>query len=86
MRGLDGVELGSAGRPNAAGFGDGATRVGRRGLGERTDRWGAGVSEGREREGTEDGRCQLKKETYSMKYAKGTRGPSGPMSGSTACK
>jgi hypothetical protein len=32
-----------------AGFGDGAARVGRRGVEERTDRWGPCVSEGRER-------------------------------------
>jgi hypothetical protein len=43
-----GVELGSAGRPDTVGFGGGAAGVGRRRVGERTDRWGACVSEGRE--------------------------------------
>jgi hypothetical protein len=37
------------GRPDAVGFSGGAAGVGRRGVGERTDRRGPCVSEGRER-------------------------------------
>jgi hypothetical protein len=44
-----GAELGGVGRPNAIGFSGGAARVGRCGVGERADRWGACVGEGRER-------------------------------------
>jgi hypothetical protein len=69
------MELGGAGRPNAVGFGGGAVGVGQRRVGERTDRWGPCISEGREREGTEDGRHESKKKTYSAKYAKGTCWP-----------
>jgi hypothetical protein len=39
-----------------------------------------------EREGVEDGRRESKKKMYSMKYAKGARGPSGLMRGTTACE
>jgi hypothetical protein len=41
--------MGGAGRPDAARIGDGTAGVGRRGVGERTDRQGPCVSEGRER-------------------------------------
>jgi hypothetical protein len=44
-----GTELGGAGRPNVAGFGGSAAGVGRCGVGERADRRGPYVSEGRER-------------------------------------
>jgi hypothetical protein len=44
-----GVELGGTGRSDAAGFSDGATGVSQRMVGERADRWGPCVSEGRER-------------------------------------
>jgi hypothetical protein len=37
-----------------------------------------------EREGTEDGRRESKKKMYSAKYARGARGPSGPMRGMIA--
>jgi hypothetical protein len=43
------VELGGLGRPDAVGFIGGIDGVGRRGVGERTDRRGPCVSEGRER-------------------------------------
>jgi hypothetical protein len=39
-----------------------------------------------EREGAEDGRRESKKKTYSVKYAKGTRGLSEPMRGMMACE
>jgi hypothetical protein len=38
-----------------------------------------------EREDVEDGRRESKKKTYSVEYAKGTRGPSGPTKGTAAC-
>jgi hypothetical protein len=37
-----------------------------------------------EREDTEDGWCESKKKMYSMEYAKGVGGPSGPIKGTTA--
>jgi hypothetical protein len=37
-----------------------------------------------ERKGTEDGRRESKKKMYSVKYARGARGPSGPMRGMIA--
>jgi hypothetical protein len=43
------VELGGLGSPDAVGFIGGIDGVGRRGVGERTDRRGPCVSEGRER-------------------------------------
>jgi hypothetical protein len=76
------VELGGAARPDKVGFGGGAAEVGRRWVGERTDRRVPCVSEGREK-GTEDGRRKSKKKTYSAKYANGLRGP---MWGTTACQ
>jgi hypothetical protein len=45
---------------------------------------GAHASARREREGAEDGRHESKKKTYYVKYAKGARGPSGSMRGTTA--
>jgi hypothetical protein len=38
-----------------------------------------------EREDVEDGRRESKKKTYSVEYAKGTCGPSGPTKGTAAC-
>jgi hypothetical protein len=38
-----------------------------------------------EREDIEDGRRESQKKTYSVEYAKGTRGPSGPTMGMAAC-
>jgi hypothetical protein len=77
------VELGGAGRPDAAGFSGSMAGVGWRGVGERTNRR-AHVSMRGERKGTEDGRRESKKKMYSAKYARGARGPSGPMRGMIA--
>jgi hypothetical protein len=41
--------MGDAGRPDAVGFSGSGARVGRHGVGERTDRWGPCISEGGER-------------------------------------
>jgi hypothetical protein len=38
-----------------------------------------------EREDVEVGRCESKKKTYSLEYAKGACGPSGPTKGTMAC-
>jgi hypothetical protein len=66
------------------GFGGGATRVGAGWERELTSRAHA-LARG-EREGAENGSCESKKRTYSVKYAKGARGPSGLMRGTTACE
>jgi hypothetical protein len=48
--------------------------------------YAARVSRRRVGEGAEDGRRESKKKMYSVKYAKGARGPSGTMRGMTACE
>jgi hypothetical protein len=67
-----GAELGSAGRLDAGW--------------ERELTGGAHASARGEREGTKDERRESKKKTYSVKYAKGERGPSGPTRITTACE
>jgi hypothetical protein len=46
---------------------------------------GAHTSARGEREDVEDGRHESQKKTYSVEYAKGVRGPSGPTMGMAAC-
>jgi hypothetical protein len=73
------------GRPDAVGFGGGAAGVGRLWVAERELTGGALASVRVEREDVEDGRHESKKKMYSVEYAKGVRGPSGPMKGTVAC-
>jgi hypothetical protein len=47
---------------------------------------GAHASVRGESEDIEDGRRESKKKTYSVEYAKGTRGPSRPTKGTAACR
>jgi hypothetical protein len=62
-----------------------AAQPGSAGVGwERELTGGAHASVRGEREGTEGGRRESKKKTYSVKYAKGARGPSWPMRGTMA--
>jgi hypothetical protein len=67
------------------GFGGGAAGVGRLWVAERELTGGALASVRVEREDVEDGRHESKKKMYSVEYAKGVRGPSGPMKGTVAC-
>jgi hypothetical protein len=61
-------------------FSGGVAGVGRHGLGERTNRWGLLVSEGRER------MHESKRKAYSGEYAKDARGLRGPTRGTMACE
>jgi oxalate decarboxylase/phosphoglucose isomerase-like protein (cupin superfamily) len=62
-----------------------AAQPGSAGVGcERELTSGAHVSARGEREDVEDGRHKSKKKTYFAEYAKGARGPSGPMKGMVA--
>jgi hypothetical protein len=78
------VELGGAGRPDVVGFGvstAGSTDTGW----ERELTCGTHASARGEREDTEDGRHESKKNMYSVEYTKGACGPSRPMKGTVAC-
>jgi hypothetical protein len=63
------------GWPKTVGRGSGPAGIEHRGMGTKELTGGDHTSARGEREGAEDGRCNLKNKPHSAEYAKGARGP-----------